>query len=130
MDFDKKTKAISLFAKTFDCTFKKLDPNDIDYKLFNKDGELIRYVDITVRNRVLRDAFPLPIPIRRISKLADKRLTGVLIWACDDGIMYARIDHLYGTIKMGGMAEKANPHYDVEMMAYFDKQDAVKYIRY
>lgn len=129
-DLDREKKAISLFVNTFGGSFKKLDPLDVDYKVFDKDGNLIAYAEVKGRIRTLRDAYPLPIAIRKLVKLNDKRITGVVIWACDDGIIYGRIDKIYGDIRWGGRDPRLESINDNELMAYFDKQKYLRYIRY
>ena len=129
-DLDREKKAISLFVNTFGGSFKKLDQFDVDYKIFDKDGNLIAYAEVKGRIRVIRDAYPLPIAARKILKLADKRIAGVIIWACDDGIIYGRIDKLVGQIKWGGREPRPGSYNDAELMVYFDKQKGFKYVRY
>lgn len=129
-DLDREKKAISLFVNTFGGSFKKLDPLDVDYKIFDKDNNLIAYAEVKGRIRSVRDAYPLPIAIRKLVKLNDKRITGVVIWACDDGIIYGRIDKIYGDIRWGGRPNREGSVNDDELMAYYDKQKGFKYIRY
>jgi len=129
-DLDREKKAISLFVNTFGGSFKKLDPFDVDYKIFDKDNNLIAYAEVKGRIRSVRDAYPLPIAIRKLVKLNDKRITGVVIWACDDGIIYGRIDKIYGDIRWGGRPNREGSVNDDELMAYYDKQKGFKYIRY
>ena len=38
-DLRREKKAIETFVNTFGGSYKKLDPQDIDYKIFNKKGE-------------------------------------------------------------------------------------------
>jgi hypothetical protein len=129
-DLEREKKAISLFVNTFGGSFKKLDPFDVDYKIFDRDGNLIAYAEVKGRIRTLRDAYPLPIAIRKLVKLNDKRITGVVIWACDDGIIYGRIDKIYGDIRWGGRKPRLGSVNDDELMAYYEKQKYLKYIRY
>ena len=72
----------------------------------------------------------MPIAIRKLVKLCDKRLNPVMIWACDDGIIYAKVKDIYGDIRWGGRKPRAGAVNDEEVMAYYDKQRAFKYIRY
>lgn len=129
-DLEREKKAISLFVNTFGGSFKKLDPLDVDYKIFDKDGNLIAYAEVKGRIRTLRDAYPLPVAIRKLVKLNDKRITGVVIWACDDGIIYGRIDKIYGDIRWGGREPRPGSVNDAELMAYYEKQKYLKYVRY
>jgi hypothetical protein len=68
----------------------------------------------------MRDAYPLGMTAKKMVKLTDKRLNPVAIWSCEDGIIYARIQGLIGTVQWD----------DDEFMMYFDKQKPFKYIRF
>jgi len=129
-DLDREKKAISLFVNTFGGSFKKLDRLDVDYKIFDKDGNLIAYAEVKGRIRVIRDAYPLPIAARKVLKLTDKRITGVIIWACDDGIIYGKVEKLIGQVRLGGRKPREGSYNDNELMVYYEKQDGVKYVRY
>lgn len=129
-DLKREHKAITTFVNTFKGLFQKLDPHDIDYKVFDKDGKLIAYVEVKGRIRTMHNAYPLPVAARKIVKLTDKRLTPVVIWACEDGIIYGKVDKLKGEIKWGGRAPRDNSSNDDELMIYYDKQKALKYVRF
>ena len=129
-DLRRERRAIELFVNTFGGSYKKLDPNDIDYKVFDKDNNLIAYVEVKGRIRTMREAYPLPISARKFIKLADKMLNPVIIWACEDGIIYVKAKELYGTVRWGGRAPRANSYDDNEFMLYFEKQKCMKYIRF
>jgi hypothetical protein len=129
-DLVREKRAIELFTSTFSCTYKKLDPLDIDYKVFDKDQKLIAYAEVKGRIRTLYDAYPLPISAYKLVKLIDKRLVPLIIWACEDGIIYGKANELKGEIKWGGRPPRANSYSDSEMMVYYDKQKPLKYIRF
>jgi len=129
-DLKREHRAITTFVNTFKGSFKKLDPHDIDYKVFDKDGKLIAYVEVKGRIRTMHNAYPLPVAARKIIKLTDKRLAPVIIWACEDGIIYGKVDKLKGEIKWGGRAPRDNSFNDAELMVYYEKQKALKYIRF
>jgi hypothetical protein len=63
-------------------------------------------------------------------KLIEKRHNPVVLWACDDGIIYARAKNIDGQIKWGSFL----PHLDLaehgELMCYYAKQKHFKYIKY
>ena len=130
IDLIREKKAIELFVSIFGGSFKKLDPHDIDYKVFDKDKNLIAYAEVKGRIRTMRSAYPLPISAKKLVKLIDKRLAPVLIWACEDGIIYGKANKLYGEIKWGGRTPRDGAVNDAEMMVYYDKQKELKYIRY
>tara|TARA_Y100000015_G_C2388738_1_gene88937 strand:- start:1034 stop:1447 length:414 start_codon:yes stop_codon:yes gene_type:complete len=129
-DLKRERKAIETFVNVFGGSAKKLGPDDVDYKVFDKDNSLVAYAEVKGRLRVLSQAYPLPIAIRKLVKLCDKRLNPVMIWACDDGIIYAKVKDIYGDIRWGGRKPRQGAFNDEELMAYYDKQRAFKYIRY
>jgi hypothetical protein len=55
-----------------------------------------------------------------MSKLIDKRITSVVIWCCDDGIIYGRPTHLRGEVMQS----------DDEIVAFYEKQKGLKYVRF
>ena len=130
LDLAREKKAIELFANTFNLKYVKLSQTDVDYKIFNSDDIIIGYVEVKGRIRTIRDAFPLPIALRKLVKLMDKHMKPIVVWACDDGILYADIRKIYGTVRFGGRPARQGAVNDEEMMAYYEKQDAIRYIRY
>lgn len=130
VDLIREKKAIELFVSIFGGSYIKLDPHDIDYKVFDKDKNLIAYAEVKGRIRSMKTAYPLPLAAKKLVKLIDKRITPVLIWACDDGIIYGKADKLYGEIKWGGRPPRDGSSNDNEMMVYYDKQKELKYVRY
>lgn len=130
IDLIREKKAIELFVSIFGGSYKKLDPHDIDYKVFDKDNNLIAYAEVKGRIRTMHSAYPLPIAARKLVKLIDKRITPVLIWACEDGIIYGKANKLQGEIKWGGRPPREGAVNDSEMMVYYDKQKELKYIRH
>lgn len=124
-DILREKKAIDLFVSIFGGSYKKLDQFDIDYKLSDNRGQLIAYVEVVGRIRNMKTSYPLPITLSKLNKLIDKRLNPVIVWACDDGLIYAEATKLEGVIKWGGL-----PPRNDEMMVYYDKQKTMKYVRY
>lgn len=129
-DLIRERKAIELFVSIFGGSYKKLDPFDIDYKVFDKDNNLIAYVEVKGRIRTMNAAYPLPISAAKLVKLIDKRLNPVIVWTCEDGIIYAQANKLVGQIKWGGRPPRDGSYNDAEMMVYYDKQRAMKYVRF
>jgi hypothetical protein len=129
-DLRREKKAIELFVSLFGGSYQKLDPFDIDFKIFDKDKKLIAYAEVKGRIRTMRDAYPLPIAAQKLVKLIDKRLSPVLIWSCEDGIIYGKANELYGEIKWGGRPPRKDSFADNEMMVYYEKQKELKYIRF
>ena len=129
-DLRREKKAIDTFVNTFGGSYQKLDPLDIDFKIFDKDKILIAYAEVKGRIRSIRDAYPLPISARKLVKLVDKRITPVIIWSCDDGIIYGIANRLSGEVKWGGRPARAGSSNDAELMVYYDKQRTLKYVRF
>ena len=127
MTFDKKKKAIETFVSIFGGSYQNLGPSDIDYKIFDKNGELIAYAEVVVRVRTIYNAYPIPVEAKRLVKLIDKRLSPVLIWACEDGIIYGKADKLKGVIKF---TEQENSSVNSELIVYYDKVKELKYVRF
>ena len=127
MTFDKKKKAIDTFVSIFGGSYQNLGPSDIDYKIFDKNGELIAYAEVVVRVRTIYNAYPIPVEAKRLVKLIDKRLSPVLIWACEDGIIYGKADKLKGVIKF---TEQENSSVNSELIVYYDKVKELKYVRF
>jgi len=129
-DLAREKRAIETFVKIFSGSYQKLDPFDIDYKVFDKDGKVVGYAEVKGRIRTMREAYPLPISAHKVIKLVDKRLNPVIIWACEDGIIYGKPDKLEGQIRQGGRTPRNGAVSDVELMVYYEKQKSLKYVRF
>ena len=129
-DLIRERKAIETFVKMFGGSYQKLGPLDIDFKIFDKDKKLIAYAEVKGRLRTMKTAYPLPVALSKLGKLIDKRLNPVLIWACDDGIIYGKAFELVGEVRLSGRTPREGAANDIEMMVYFDKQKALKYVRF
>ncbi len=129
-DISREIKAIKLFVKPFNGKFQKLDDNDIDFKVFDKDNRLISFVEVKGRLKDLRDAFPLPVAVRKLIKLSDKRVNPVIIWSCNDAIVYSLVKDLVGKIKYSGRKPREGSSNDLELMAYFNNDSNFKIIKY
>jgi len=129
-DLIREKKAIELFVSIFGGSYKKLDPLDVDYKVFDKDKNLIAYAEVKGRLKSMRMAYPLPISAKKLVKLIDKRLAPVVIWACEDGIIYGKADKLKGEVSWGGRTPRAGSSNDEELMVYYSKQKELKYVRF
>jgi hypothetical protein len=129
-DLTREKKAIEKFVGIFGGSYKKLGPNDIDYRVFDSSNNLIAYVEVKGRLRALKDAYPLPVAARKIVKLCDKRLNPVMIWACEDGIIYAKVSEIQGSVRWGGRKPRENSFNDEELMIYYEQQKGFKYVRF
>lgn len=118
-DARREKKAIEVFVNMFSGSYQKLDPLDVDYKVFDKDNKLIAYAEVVPRMKNMSTAYPLSVPAKKLVKLFDKRITPVIIWSCDDGIIYVKADKLRGEIIN-----------DSELMVYYEKQKGFKYVRF
>ena len=129
-DLDRELRAIKLFTSSFNGSFTKLGENDIDYKVFNNKGDLISYVEVKGRNRTISDSFPLPVAVRKLVKLSDKKVNPVIIWSCEDGIIYSLVKDLKGNITYGGRKPRQGSSNDLELMAYFLDDLNLKVIKF
>lgn len=129
-DLTREKKAIEKFVGIFGGSYKKLGSNDIDYRVFDSSKNLIAYAEVKGRLRALKDAYPLPVAARKIVKLCDKRLNPVMIWACEDGIIYAKVSEIQGSVRWGGRKPRENSFNDEELMIYYEQQKGFKYVRF
>jgi hypothetical protein len=123
MTFDREQKAITTFVNTFGGSFKKLDPQDVDYKIFDKQGNIIAYAEVNSIIKTMRNAYPLAAPAKKIVKLIDKRLPPVVIWYCEDGIIYGKANKLRGEVIYDNSSS-------LELIIYYERQKEFKYIRF
>lgn len=119
---EREKKAITTFVGIFGGSFKKLDPLDIDYKVFDRQGSLIAYAEVTDRHKMISVAYPLEVDAKKVVKLIDKRVVPVVIWCCDDGIIYGKANNMKGVITFS--------HDNSELIINYDKQKELKYIRF
>ena len=129
-DLEREKKAISKFVNRFNGTFKKLGPHDVDYRVFDSQDNLIAYVEVKGRYKDMKSAYPLPIAARKVVKVCDKRLNPVIIWACNDGIIYGKATHLKGDVRWGGRKPRDGSVNDEELMIYYHPQEEFKYFYY
>ena len=130
-DRDRENKAIEKFVSLFKGSYKKLGHSDIDFRVFDKDKKIIAYAEVKGKSSTLKEAFPVYVAARKLVKLCDKRLNPVIIWACEDGIVYAKVTELVGEIKWGGRnTVREEAFYDQELMAVFEHSKAFKYLKY
>jgi hypothetical protein len=128
-DLGRETKAVNLFCSEYGLTFEKLSPNDIDFKVF-KNGKFLFYLEVKGRLKDLNDCYPLPIAVRKLLKMSDKKQSGVILWACFDGIVFSRLENLKGEIRIGGRKPREGSANDIEFMAYYNKSNNFKQLKY
>ena len=128
-DLDRESKAVKLFCNEYDLKSEKLSPNDIDFKIY-KDGEFLFYLEVKGRIKTLQECFPLPVAVRKLLKMTDKKQDGVILWACLDGIVFSRVENLKGQIRIGGRKTREGAANDIELMAYYNHRNNFKFLRY
>ena len=128
----REQRAITKFCSLFDLTFRKLGENDIDFQIFKSD-RLVGFVEVKGRHRIIADAYPLPIAIRKLNKLQGElapREDPVIVWACHDGFIYGKVRNITGTVRYGGRKVRDGASNDQELMAYFNPQEDLHHERY
>lgn len=128
-DRDREIKAIELLCSIYEVDYIKLPSADVDFQLINKRGMVIAYVEVKGRNRTIERAFDLPIAVRKIIKLTNYAIKPIVVWACFDGIIYADINKLVGTIRLGGRPKREGAYNDCEIMAYYNRQENINIIK-
>ena len=128
-DIKRELKAIEFFINKYNLDYKKLGEWDIDFSL-HKNNNLVGYAEVKGRNKNIADAYPLPLAIRKIHSLTEKTKDPIIIWACYDGIIYAKLKKLNGVIKQGGRKPRKHSVNDIELMAYYNEQIDLNIIYY
>ena len=130
-DLDREEKAIKKFVSLFSGTYKKLTQFDLDFEIF-LDGKFICFAEVKGRKgRYMDTSYPLPIAVKKLVKIQEKRSNCVLIWSCIDGIVYGKYRRLKGVITFGGMiTPREGSTNDRELMAYYEKQEELKTLKY
>ena len=130
-DLDREEKAIKKFVSLFSGTYKKLTQFDLDFEIF-LDGKFICFAEVKGRKgRYMDTSYPLPIAVKKLVKIQEKRSNCVLIWSCIDGIVYGKYRKLKGVITFGGMiTPREGSTNDRELMAYYEKQEELKTLKY
>ena len=129
---EREERAIKKFCSLHNLKCKKLGPNDIDFQI-RKDNKVIGFVEVKGRHKDIKDAYPLPIAIRKIHKLHGEhgpRVNPIIIWARHDGIIYSKLVKLKGTIRLGGRPPRKGAVNDQEIMAYYNKQEDIHHEQY
>lgn len=119
-DINKEKKAVELYLRRIGGSYKKLSPDDVDFRIIGENKSTIGYAEVSVLDTEMKDSFPLMVQARKIIKLRDKRLHAVMIWSCIDGIYYLPIEGLVG---------KATWSDEGELMLSFDNKKLFKYVR-
>tara|TARA_R110001583_G_scaffold87009_6_gene226996 strand:- start:1782 stop:2213 length:432 start_codon:yes stop_codon:yes gene_type:complete len=129
VDLDREIKAVSLFCSLYGFTFKKLGDNDIDFIIY-ENNKFLSYLEVKGRNRNILNSYPLPVSIRKLFRMSQKRKQSIILWACFDGIIFSRLECLEGVIKTGGRKPRDGSINDVEIMAYYERNDNLIEVNY
>lgn len=119
-DITKEKQAIELYLRRLGGSYKKLSPDDVDFRILGENKSVIGYAEVKVLDTEMKDSFPLTVKARKIIKLRDKRLHAVMIWSCIDGIYYLPIEGLVG---------RALWSEEGELILSFDDKKLFKYVR-
>jgi hypothetical protein len=120
-----KDAAIKRFCSEFSLSYKKLGYGDVDYILFNNKGATIAFVGVVIPDSgsVFEDT-PLDVTLTLVSKLQDKRLSPILIWGFNDGIVFSKLMKLEGYVYCS-----KNQFGSDELVVRYDRQDSMKCLR-
>ena len=124
-DIDREREAMSLLADKYNWYFQKLGDNDVDFYI-----EDIGYLEVKGRNRLLRDAFPLPLAERKYKKLIEKPLNSIIVWSCYDGLIYADLSKITFEKRWGGRRPRKGSSNDREMMYYIPNQQELSFLKF
>ena len=119
-DITKEKQAIELYLRRLGGSYKKLSPDDVDFRILGENKSVIGYAEVKVLDTEMKHSFPLTVKARKIIKLRDKRLHAVMIWSCIDGIYYLPIEGLVG---------RALWSEEGELILSFDNKKIFKYVR-
>lgn len=119
-DITKEKKAVELYLRRIGGSYKKLSPDDVDFRIIGENKSTIGYAEVSVLDTEMKDSFPLMVQARKIIKLRDKRLHAVMIWSCIDGIYYLPIEGLVG---------RASWSDEGELMLSFENKKLFKYVK-
>lgn len=123
-DVAREIKAVNLFISgRGDLSHNKLSPHEIDFSI-QKDGADVAYIEVKGVKKV-KSVFDEHVPVVAIKKLTslqkyvnEKKCPNVYIaWAYSDGIKYAKVTDLKGSIRWGGQFKpRAGSVNDHELM--------------
>lgn len=124
-DIDREREAVNLLAEKYDWHFQKLGRHDVDFYIEN-----IGYLEVKGRNRLIRDAFPLPLAERKYKKLIEKPLNSIIVWSCYDGLIYADLSKITYEKRWGGRTPRKGSYNDKEMMYYVPNQQELSFLKF
>lgn len=116
----RKEQAVKKLCDVFGMSYLKLGPLECDFKLLSDASVPIGYAQVVEVDGMIRYSYPLSISIQELSLLKSKVMNPIIIWACDDGILYTKIKDTYGTFRW----------YNNDLHLFFTKQKNIKFIKY
>ena len=128
-DLDRKKKAARIFVNIFGGSFSALSVLDTDFKILDKERNLISYAEVVVMKGKYSQSMSLHVSVSRLSKLCNKRLNPVVIWSFDDGIVYAKVVNISGKLSWKNLPWKASNPSTNELVAEFKQDKNFKYER-
>jgi len=126
----REEKAMKAFCSLYGGRYVKLGEWDIDFRYIGEDNKTKAFIEVKGRLRPMAEAFPLPVAARKLIKLADKEMNPMLMWACEDGVIYGRLEDINGITRWGGRKARKEATNDQEVMCYYSEQAGLKMIRY
>ena len=97
-DKPRQNKAISKFTESFSGSFKRLSPIDVDYRIYNKDGEIIAYAQVICVYDTISKSKQLEVLADKAVRVTNKMMNPIIIWAFDDGIAYIKLKNSEGRV--------------------------------
>jgi hypothetical protein len=129
IDLEREEKSSDMICNKFGFNKKKLGKNDVDFKIYDGD-RFVFYLEVKGRKKNINEAYPLPVSVKKLTKLYDKKKQSVILWACNDGIIFSRTEKLKGDLRVSGRPPREGSIDDREFMAYFNKSNNLKQIKY
>tara|TARA_R100001198_G_scaffold51766_1_gene29010 strand:- start:124 stop:546 length:423 start_codon:yes stop_codon:yes gene_type:complete len=132
-DLAREFKAIDRFIQLFSGKAEKLGKWDLDYEVYDKNDKFLVYAEVKGRKNKSVKEYPLPIALRKLHKMQDgkyKNSDCIIIWACEDGIIYGEYKDILGSVAFGGRTPRKGSSNDLEMMVYYNPQQKLKTVLY
>jgi hypothetical protein len=120
-----KSDFIKKFCSEFSLSYRGLDDRDVDFVLLNNKGVTIAFANVNVVDDDGAHSSSLfEATLTSISKLQDKRLSPIVIWGFNDGIVFSKL------MKLSGAVYCSKNHFGSdELMVRYDRQESMKCLR-
>lgn len=132
-DRERQKKACDKFCNVFGLiSVDKGEYSKVDYDLNNKNGYFIGSLEVKgCPDRKIDDALTCQVAMRKLIDLQkyqnQTKKPAAICWAFEDGIVYERIENLFGTFRMGGRKPREGSHHDIELMISVEIKNLTKY---